>query len=202
MNNGSTNRTHLIRLLLATAGMVLLALVVARFGSGDSQPISAGEAAVSLVALPAPATTSPATVAPSPAVATPQSRDEALKAQFLGVWTHAENGDQWIENRPDGTARMLLKLNFVASLLYGKQIQMDLSWDVKDGVLSHTIVNGTPMENVNKIIKDYGKSRIYTILETTPERMLLQSLTDKQKDLWTRTPAPKEWEEKAATPVQ
>ena len=88
---------------------------------------------------------------------------------------------------------MLLKLDFFASLLYGKQAHMDLTWDVKDGVLTHTVVSGTPVANVNSIIKDYGKSRHYTILETTPERMLLQSLTDKQKDLWTRTPAPQEW---------
>ncbi len=203
MNNGSTYRTHLIRLLITTAGIVLLGIVWTQFGSGDSQPMSVSESAVSPLAakspeylaavVPVTPVQSPATADPAPTKAQANSPDEELKAKFLGIWTHSENGDHWIENRPDGTARMLLKLDFFASLLYGKQAHMDLTWDVKDGVLTHTVVSGTPVANVNSIIKDYGKSRQYTILETTPERMLLQSLTDKQKDLWTRTPAPQEW---------
>jgi hypothetical protein len=215
MNNGLAFRTPRVRLLLATAGIVLVGIAWTQFGAGDSQPMSVSEPAVSLLAAPAtkseasPATEVPVSPGQLPATATPSSTaakasspDEELKAKFLGIWTHSENGDHWIENRPDGTARMLLKLDFFASLLYGKQAHMDLTWDVKDGVLTHTVVSGTPIANVNNIVKDYGKSRHYTILETTPERMLLQSLTDKQKDLWTRTPAPQEWkEEPAAKPM-
>lgn len=213
MNHGFTYRTLLIRLPLATTGIAVLAIVWARFGAGDSQPVSVGESVVAsqatpqpLSAVPAgagvsntpsqlPATPAPTDSASGVALALANHSDEELKAKFHGIWMHSENGSHWIENRPDGTARMLLKLDFVASLLYGKQTHLDLTWDVKDGVLSHTIVSGTPVANVDSLVKDYGKSRRYTILETTPERMLLQSLTDKQKDLWTRTQAPLEWSE-------
>ena len=208
MNNGLAFRTPRVRLLIAMAGIVLLGIVWTQFGAGNSQPMSVSESAVSpQLALSTKSETSPAAVIPvtpvqspataglSPKKAMVTSSDEEMKAKFHGIWMHSENGDHWIENRPDGTARMLLKLDFFASLLYGKQAHMDLTWDVKDGVLTHTVVSGTPVANVNSIIKDYGKSRHYTILETTPERMLLQSLTDKQKDLWTRTPAPQEWKE-------
>ncbi len=185
MPYGSDHRKHLIRLGIATAGIAVLALSWSRFGTGDSQPMAAGESTVSLPvehSIPAAISTAP-TLNP----------DETFKAQFLGIWQHSENGEQWIENRADGTARMLLKLDFISSLLYGQQTHLDLTWDVKDGVLSHTVVGGTPVVNMNKIVKDFGKSRHYTILETTPVRMLLQSKTDQQKDLWTRTLAPQEW---------
>ena len=208
MNDGLAFRRPRIRLLIVAAGIVLLGIVWTQFGAGHPQSAPVAQSAVTTAAAPTtthettPTVEVPVALVQSPAIAVtpssevkPNSPDEELKAKFLGIWTHSENGDHWIENRPDGTARMLLKLDFFASLLYGKQAHMDLTWDVKDGVLTHTVVSGTPVANVNSIIKDYGKSRHYTILETTPERMLLQSLTDKQKDLWTRTPAPQEWKE-------
>ncbi len=201
MNDGLAFRIPLVRLVMATAGIVLVGIGWTQFGAGHPQSVPVAVSAVATTksetspaaVVPVTAVQSPATTALSPTKVKTNSPDEELKAKFLGIWTHSENGDHWIENRPDGTARMLLKLDFFASLLYGKQAHMDLTWDVKDGVLTHTVVSGTPVANVNSIIKDYGKSRQYTILETTPERMLLQSLTDKQKDLWTRTPAPQEW---------
>lgn len=216
MNQGFAYRSPLICLLIATTGVALLAGVWSQYGAGDTPPPTlspspsptVGELEFTPRGIPVRLRESPpASVAPGPLPATTaptgsssevthaNSSDEELKAKFHGIWTHSENGNHWIENRPDGTARMLLKLDFVASLLYGKQTHLDLTWDVQDGVLSHTIVSGTPVTNVNSLVKDYGKSRHYTILETTPERMLLQSLTDKQKDLWTRTPAPPEWDE-------
>jgi hypothetical protein len=182
MSPGSAHRSHRIRIGVATAGMAVLALIWCRLWSGDSQPMVAGESAISRSEGRAP-----------PVEAAPQSPEEKLKAQFLGIWFHSENGQQWIENRPDGTARMLLKLDFISSLLYGQETHMDLTWDVKDGMLTHTVIGGTPVANVDKIVKDFGKSLQYAILETTAERMLLESKNDKQKDLWTRSPAPPEW---------
>ena len=189
MSPGSAHRSLRIRIVVATAGMAVLALVWSRTWSGNSQPMVAGESAISRHEGHA----EPVKAALPSVAAAPLSPDEKLKAQFLGIWQHSENGEQWIENRSDGTARMLLKLDFISSLLYGQETQMDLTWDVTDGMLMHTVVGGIPLANVNKIVKDFGKSRYYTILETTPVRMLLQSKTDKQKDLWTRTPAPPEW---------
>ena len=200
MSSGSTPRIPLIRVVVATAGIIVLALVWSRLWSGESQPMAAGESAVPVQAAGATPvetavlaeTTTPSAVSPelSPAELSP---DEKLKAQLIGIWLHTENGEQWIENRPDGTARMLLKLDFVSSLLYGQMTHMDLTWDVRDGILSHTVVGGRPSANVDKLVKDFGTSRDYTIREMTPERMLLESKTGKEQDQWTRTPAPKEW---------
>ena len=182
MSQGSAHRSHRNRIVVATAGLTVLVRVWSRMWLSNSQTMVAGESAIALGQGHA-----------APVAGAPLSPDEKLKTQFLGIWQHSENGEQWIENRPDGTARMLLKLDFISSLLYGQVTHMDLTWDVKDGMLTHTVNGGTPMAHVNKIVKDFGKSLHYRILETTPERMLLQSTTDKQKDLWTRTTAPQEW---------
>lgn len=138
--------------------------------------------------MPAPSPTPPAE---SPGAT---SKDDEHRALMVGCWFHIESGEHWIENFPDGTSRLLLKLDFVSSLLYGKQIEMDLTWEVKDGVLTHTILKGNPQASVDSLVKDFGRARSSDILEVTPERLLLGALGKKpKKDLWTRSPLPKEW---------
>ncbi len=218
MDDAPADRTHRLRILVAIAGLVVLGCMWSRMGSGDSQPNAVAELPVSFSGAHAPLVQNrtPATpprgtldasalgTAEPPSLALPGrsealeatmaiSPDAELKAQFIGVWFHGGNGEQWIENRPDGTSRMLLKLDFISSLLYGEETTMELTWDLKAGVLTHSVVNGTPQINVDSLMKAFGKTREYTILETTPERILLESRDEKKKELWTRTPPPPEW---------
>jgi hypothetical protein len=209
-------RQHLLRLVVSTVGLAALLLAFAKLSSGRPQAAQLNESQVALSQIPAPDAV-PRTVRPAdppaaveknaeltevapPDVAHPgpseaARRDEELRSMLAGYWTHVENGQQWIENRADGTSRMLLKLDFVASLLYGQESSMQLSWEVKDGILTHTIQEGAPQKSVDAIIRDYGKVRGYTILETTPDRMLLETRDGKKKkELWTRTQPPKEWQ--------
>lgn len=202
-------RKHLIRLVISTVGLAALLLAFAKLGSGRPQAAPVQEiAAVADAQAPSGSSAHPASAPPvvektevaPPVVADPgrseaTRRDDELRSLLAGYWTHVENGQQWIENRADGTSRMLLKLDFVASLLYGKESSMQLSWEVKDGILTHTILEGVPQKSVDAIIRDYGKVRGYTILETTPDRMLLETRDGKKKkELWTRTQPPKDWQ--------
>ena len=145
----------------------------------------------------------PSTPAPperTPAEIAAAEKDAELKQMLIGIWHHSESGDHWIENRVDGTARMFLKLDFVASLLYGQETAMELKWDVKDGVLTNRIESGSPQKNLESLATAFGKVRSYTFLEVTPERMLLQmTAKERKKDLWTRSPAPKQWAEQPAS---
>lgn len=212
MEKRPSDRWQRIRILAAVAGILLVVGIWFWLGSGDSPSMTARDASLPTheepsssdekAPVPEPQASNPrveeAAVVPTspPAIeATVATRDEELKTQFVGVWFHSENGEQWIENRTDGTSRMLLKLDFISSLLYGKKTEMELKWDVKDGLLSHTMVSGSPQENVDRLVKDFGETREYAILEMTPKRMLLESKNEKKKkDLWTRMPAPQEWE--------
>lgn len=211
MDQLPSDHWQLGRILAASVGLLCVVGILFWLGSEDARSTTARAASTQSAEVPPsvaeetpihdtpvsePAAEQAATLPTiSPVVvAAEATRKEELKAQFVGVWFHAENGEQWIENRSDGTSRMLLKLDFVASLLYGKQTAMELKWDVTDGVLSHTVVSGSPQKNVDSLTKDFGQACEYVILEMTPERMLLETKDEKKKkDLWTRMPAPQEW---------
>lgn len=197
---GDLRRRHLIRLVISTIGLAVLLLAFAKLGSSrpEAAPVSPGGSPATLPApelSPAVDGDPPKTVPLDPRIEEAAQRDIELRQQLVGFWNHVENGQQWIENREDGTSRMLLQLDFVASLLYGKESTMNLTWEVKDGILTHTVLEGAPQKSVDAIVRDYGKVRGYTILETTPDRMLLETRDGKKKkELWTRTPPPKEWQ--------
>ena len=196
MASDNSTRTAWIGVLIiaAIAGLVWF---WASQGAGDSNASQVIEPTPAAPII-APPVEPPAPVESPPVVSAAEAQDAKLREQFVGFWHHAESGDHWIENRADGTSRMLLKLDFVASLLYGKETAMELAWEVKGGVLTHTITSGSPQANVDSLIKAFGKTRGYTILESTPERMLLESKNEKKKkDLWARSAAPPEWVEKA-----
>ena len=212
MNIFSLLRSQAKVILCAFAMLVLLGMVWNQTETPTSlavNPPVATPSSVSGVSTDTGSKTSPDAVEPVAPVGTPaspidpstgnaeaKSKDEEYRALMLGCWFHIESGEHWIENFPDGTSRLLLKLDFVSSLIYGKQLEMDLTWEVKDGVLSHTIIKGTPQANVDSLVKDFGNVRRSNVLEITQERMLLGTLGKKpKKDLWTRSPLPKEWGE-------
>ncbi len=198
------------RSVIVAAGVAFLVLALIRWNAGrgrstNAEPVSVPVShAPSVGPLPVAeaATDKPASNAQPVAasVETPAvqpaslSRDEQLRQELIGVWTHLDNGQQWIENRPDGTARMFIQLSFLATLLYGGDMHLELQWDIKDGVLSHSITAGTPAENVAKLTKDYGTSRTYKILETSAQSMKLESVsTTPEKEDWTRSTLPAIW---------
>jgi hypothetical protein len=80
--------------------------------------------------------------------------------------------------RPDGTASMHVQLDFFGSLLYGPEMTLELSWNVKDDVMSHAIIGGSPKKNVDRMIRDYGDSRHYRIVELNDELLLLEDFED------------------------
>lgn len=144
----------------------------------------------------------PSSHSPLPATS-PLSTDAQTRQQLMGVWTHLANGQQWIENRPDGTARMFLQLDFLASLLYGGDIHLDLKWEVKNGILTHQVISGTPPENVQKLVRDYGWTRTYQILETGDGYMKLESVGGvPEREDWTRSAPPPVWTKKPSAALQ
>ena len=198
MTIASSSESKWIPALWTVAAIVGLAVAWSLWNVSPAASTATDVAGSGTVSRPPARTAQPVPAAEAlPVESADAKRDAELKAQLVGFWFHSESGEHWIENRADGTSRMLLKLDFVASLLYGQETAMDLTWEIKDGILSHTVVSGSPQPNVDSLIKAFGKTRAYSILETTPERMLLESRNEKKKkDLWTRSPAPKEWAEK------
>jgi hypothetical protein len=108
---------------------------------------------------------------------TAASEDDSLDDAFCGTWQLEDHGLRTVLLKPDGTATMHVQLDFFASLLYGEEMMMDLTWSIEDGVLSYTIVGGEPVESIDKVIADFGRERSYRILTVGDDRIQLEDVT-------------------------
>ena len=111
--------------------------------------------------------------------AAPSSRPDAwFRQKLVGSWTCQSYGQQTLTNFSDGTARLDVKLNRIPSLRYGKTLQLDLEWTVSGGVLRHKVVGGSPPEKVARLVRDWGSTLEYEIVEVTETHMLLEKPDD------------------------
>jgi hypothetical protein len=117
--------------------------------------------------------------------------DAERAAALIGTWTTEHHGRQRVVNRKDGSAHLEIEFNFIASLLYGRHMELDLQWKVENGALTHTIQHGTPAANVQRLISDFGKSCRYRMLELGQNRILLQEINDPATfHVWLRVASP------------
>ncbi len=114
--------------------------------------------------------------------------------QILGTWAlNAPEANRVIENRADGTASIDVTFGFLASFLYGSEVHMELEWTLEDNVLTHTIISGTPEENKQKIIDDFGEKGYFKILSINENEMHLVDFDDPPEEyLWKRVSDKKE----------
>ena len=147
-----------------------------------------GVVATRAVALRPEPSTGSVTGAPDVASAAAPTDDE-LRRRIQGIWRLEDHGERIVENRPDGTATMIVRLNFAGALFYGSRLDFELTWSVVDGVLTHSIVSGTPKANVDKLVRDWGSSMSSRILGLD-DRMLHLEETNASKDRyrWYRWP--------------
>lgn len=139
--------------------------------------VSRGWNAASLPVEPPLSNGSPEVTAPAPVV--------------TGRWVLDQGIRRDITLREDGTASLLVELDLISSLVYGSRLQMELSWEQKDNVLTHTIIHGEPAKNVERLARDFGAKRSYRILLLTESEMVLKDVdeSDPEEYHWQR-PAP------------
>jgi hypothetical protein len=114
--------------------------------------------------------------------AAPSARPDAwFRQKLVGSWTTREFGQQTLTNFSDGTARLDVKLNRLPALRYGKTLQLDLEWTVSGGVLRHKVVGGSPPEKVARLVRDWGSTLEYEIVEVTDSHMLLEKPDDEEE---------------------
>jgi hypothetical protein len=118
----------------------------------------------------------PADVTPEADSTADTPADDETLDQFCGTWQLEDNGLRTVWLNPDGTARMHVELDFIASLIYGEEMMMNLTWSIDDGVLSYTIVGGQPVESVDKVILNYGRERSYRILTISDDCIQLEDM--------------------------
>jgi hypothetical protein len=111
-------------------------------------------------------------------------RDTMLKQRLIGTWTTKAFGTQELTNFSDGTARLDVTLNRLGALRYGKSLTLDLVWTVQNGVMTHTVQGGTPPAKVDRLVRDWGKTLEYEIVEVTDTHMLLEKPDDDDQTRW------------------
>jgi hypothetical protein len=104
------------------------------------------------------------------------SADQQMEQAFLGTWQLEDHGLRTIEVKADGSASMHIELDFFASLIYGDEMTMELTWFVRDGVLTYSVVSGHPVESVDRVVNDFGRERSYRVLELDTDRIQLQDV--------------------------
>lgn len=113
--------------------------------------------------------------------------DAELRAMILGRWRTETNGTRVVDNRADGTASMDVTFDFVASFLYGDKMQLELTWQVQQGLLVYTIQSGSPKSTVSRIVSTYGSQATYRFQSIGERRMHLVRLIDPSESyVWTR----------------
>ncbi|MFO1092717.1 MAG: hypothetical protein U0992_05285 [Planctomycetaceae bacterium] len=114
----------------------------------------------------------------------PSARDKGLRKQVLGTWTTKAFGTQELTNYSDGTARLDVTLNRLGSLRYGKSLTLDLVWTIENGVMKHTVKGGSPPEKVARLVRDWGSTLEYQIVEATSSHLLLQKPNEEDQSRW------------------
>lgn len=94
--------------------------------------------------------------------------------QLVGRWLREGKIRRDVVMHPGGTATMTVTLDYLSSLLYGREMQLTLSWNLEDDVLTYSIVDGTPKANVDRVIRDFGDSISYRVVKVSPSEIVLK----------------------------
>jgi hypothetical protein len=85
------------------------------------------------------------------------------RSQLVGTWKDSFFGTRTLTLNEDGTARMILDLDFAGRLMYGSRLDFDLTWSVEGATVSITILSGKPAKAANSAMKTWGSRYEYLL---------------------------------------
>ncbi|MEK6257441.1 MAG: hypothetical protein AABP62_02380 [Planctomycetota bacterium] len=91
--------------------------------------------------------------------------------QLVGCWRDGFCGQRTLTLKADGSATMLLELDFAGRLLYGKTLEFDMCWSLNDSILSFEISAGRPVDAARSAIKLWGEAFEYRLELVDNERL-------------------------------
>jgi len=117
-----------------------------------------------------------ATIDTSQVNSEPVSRvNEAI--DLPGTWESSAFGRQILTMRPDGTGTISMTLTPFAVPIYGRKVNLDLQWTLNGKYLTQQIVGGSPERSVDKLIRKYGATREYLVVEHDANYLLVRDVT-------------------------
>lgn len=97
--------------------------------------------------------------------------------EVVGKWESAAFGHQMLTTRPDGTATISMTLTPFAVPIYGRKVSLDLEWTLNGRYLTQRIVGGTPERSVEKLIRRYGDTHEYLLVEHDADHLVVKDTT-------------------------
>jgi hypothetical protein len=91
--------------------------------------------------------------------------------QLVGCWRDGFCGQRTLTLNSDGTATMVLELDFAGRLLYGKTLEFDMRWKLNESILSFEILTGRPVDAAQSAIKLWGEAFEYRLELVDNERL-------------------------------
>jgi len=137
--------------------------------SVDSMAVRRTEAKMGV----APSTKAPNTAGSPPQILSGAARDEAYRRLLVGKWETERSGHREMTVRADGTATMVVRLDGVNAMLFGKKLTFWLKWSIQDGKLAFETTGGEPASRIKVITVMYGTNRVQRIRSLTKIRLLL-----------------------------
>ncbi len=185
-------------------GIVLLGLVAAATypyvlpqAESSGAPQSADKVAPGPHTAPAPIPVSLGTTpegtaeitAPAPDVEpAPEDPDAKMQRRFVGRWHTSHQADRTLTVNEDGTGLMTVKLDGVGSFLFGSRMDIEISWSIEDGKMTHTLLGGKPASKVATMKRMFGDVRTYNILSMTEQSLEVVKENGESQHTWTRLP--------------
>ena len=93
------------------------------------------------------------------------------RTQLVGTWKDSFFGARTLTLNDDGTARMVLDLDFAGRLMYGSRLDFDMTWSVEGATVSIDIIKGTPVKAAKSLMKTWG-SRYEYLLDCVEDRRI------------------------------
>lgn len=84
-------------------------------------------------------------------------------AQLVGQWKDSFFGTRTLVLKPDGTAKMVLDLDFTGRLLYGKRLEFDMIWSVEGAVVTIDVLSGRPEKPAKSAMSTWGDRYVYLL---------------------------------------
>lgn len=96
-------------------------------------------------------------------------------SQLIGRWRDSFFGTRTLTLNADGTATMVLDLDFAGRLLYGKRLEFDMKWSLENGVVTIDILEGRPAAASKSATGTWGSRYEYLLDRVEAEAVEMRS---------------------------
>ena len=106
---------------------------------------------------------------------------------IVGHWESSKCGRQVLAACPDGTATLTMSLSPMAAAIYGRNVTLNLQWTLDGEYLTQHIVGGYPAKSVEKLVRKFGDTATYRVLEHDAQHLLVADIATEVAPVnWTR----------------